>query len=82
MNVIWPTLRGLHRSYVWRVRISSTTSSYSAHRCLAGMHKPGQRCADLIYKTANALSSSVVTLMLLAVQKDNLQVNIYQAVKW
>lgn len=46
------------------------------------MHKPGQRCADLIYKTANALSGSVVNLMLLAVQKDNLELNIKHAVKW
>ena len=46
------------------------------------MHKPGQRCTDLIETTANALSGGVVALMLLAVQKDNLELNINQAVKW
>jgi hypothetical protein len=45
------------------------------------MNKPGQRCADLIEKTANSLSS-VVQLMLLAVQKDNLELNINYAIKW
>ena len=46
------------------------------------MHKHGQRCTELIEKTANALSSGVVTLMLLAVQKNNLELNIKQAVEW
>jgi len=48
---------------------------------LERMHKPGQRCTELIEKTANALSGSVIALMLLAVQKDNLELNINQAVK-
>ena len=48
----------------------------------AGMHRHGQRCTDLIEATADALSDSVVTLMLLAVQKDNLELNINRAVKW
>jgi hypothetical protein len=46
------------------------------------MHKHGQRCSELIEKTANALSSGVITLMLLAIQKNNLELNINQAVKW
>jgi hypothetical protein len=46
------------------------------------MNKPGQRCTDLISKTASSLSSSVVRLMLLAVQKDNLELNINYAVTW
>jgi hypothetical protein len=46
------------------------------------MHEDGQRCTDLIEMTANVLSESLVTLMLLAVQKDNLELNIKQAVKW
>jgi hypothetical protein len=45
------------------------------------MHMPNQRCTDLIEKTAKALSGSVVLLMLLAVQKDNLELNIKQAVE-
>jgi hypothetical protein len=42
----------------------------------------GQSCADLIEKTASALSGNTVTLMLLTVQKDNLEPNIKQAIKW
>jgi hypothetical protein len=48
----------------------------------AEMNKPGQRCTDLISTTASSLSSSVVRLMLLAVQKDNLELNINYAVEW
>ena len=32
--------------------------------------------------TADALSGGAVALMLLAVQKDNLELNIKQAIKW
>jgi hypothetical protein len=46
------------------------------------MHKPGERCFDLIKTTADALSGSVVSVMLLTVQKDNLELNISQAIKW
>ena len=46
------------------------------------MHKSGQRCSALLEKTADALSSNVVSLMLLSVQKGNLELNIKQAVKW
>jgi hypothetical protein len=47
----------------------------------AGMHKVGQRCKKLIEKTANELSDDVVTLMLLAVQKDNLELSVQYAVR-
>jgi len=50
--------------------------------CLEEMHKPGQRCTALLEKTADALSSNVVALMLLSVQKDSLELNIQLAVKW
>jgi hypothetical protein len=46
------------------------------------MHKPGQRCVALLEKTADALSGNVVSLMLLSVQKDNMELNITQSVKW
>jgi hypothetical protein len=46
------------------------------------MNKSGQRCNDLISKTADSLFNRVATLMLLAVQKDNLELNINRAVKW
>jgi hypothetical protein len=46
------------------------------------MHKPGRSCAALIEMTANALSGNIVAVMLLAIQKDNLEPNIKQAIKW
>ena len=46
------------------------------------MHKHDQRCTDLIEVTANALSGGVVALMLLAVQRDNLELSITKAVEW
>jgi hypothetical protein len=49
---------------------------------LTGMHKTGQRCAELIEKTADALGNGVLSLMLIAVQKDNLDLSINQAIKW
>jgi len=48
----------------------------------AGMQKHGERCANLIEMTANSLSDGVVALMLLAVQRDNLELNIKQAIRW
>jgi hypothetical protein len=45
------------------------------------MHKPGQRCTPLLEKTADALSGSIVALML-SVQKDNLELNVNRALKW
>ena len=47
-----------------------------------GMHKHGQRCTDLIDVTANALSADVVTLMLKAVQCNNLELSVKQAIRW
>jgi len=44
------------------------------------MHNPDQRCTDLIEVTANALSGGVVALMLIAVQRDNLELSIKQAI--
>jgi hypothetical protein len=55
---------------------------YCTNLCRLGMHKPGQRCTDLIEKTANALSRDVVALMLMAVQKDNLELSIKFAIEW
>ena len=46
------------------------------------MHKPDQKCTDLIEATANALSVGVVTLMLMAVQRNNLELSVNQAIKW
>jgi len=46
------------------------------------MHKLNQRCTDLIDVTANALSGGTVALILMAVQSDNLELSIKQAIKW
>jgi hypothetical protein len=45
------------------------------------MHKHGQKCSELIEKTANELSGGAVALMLLAVQKDDLELSKKQAVQ-
>ena len=50
--------------------------------CSVGMHKPDQKCTDLIEATANALSEGVVALMLKAVQRDDLELSVKQAIKW
>jgi len=55
---------------------------YYANCCPEEMHKRSQRCTELIEKTANALSSGVVSIMLLAVQKNNMELSIKQAVNW
>jgi hypothetical protein len=64
---------------------SEVSDNYRGTYCTkfspAGMHKPGQRCNDLIEMTANALSGGVVALMLLAVQRDNLELSISHAVR-
>ena len=46
----------------------------------AEMQNRGQRCGGLIEMTANALSGGAVTLMLVAVQRDNLELSIKQAI--
>ena len=45
------------------------------------MHRSDQRCTNLIELTADSLSNDVVALMLVAVQKDNLEMSINDAVK-
>jgi hypothetical protein len=46
------------------------------------MQKHGEQCAGLIEMTADALSGGVVALMLVAVQRDNLELSIKRAIKW
>ena len=48
----------------------------------ADMHKVQQRCPDLIDTTANALSGDAVALMLMAVQRDNMELSVKQAIIW
>jgi hypothetical protein len=55
----------------------ATANSYHS-----GMHRSDLRCTELIEITSNTLRDDVVAVMLLAVQKDNLELSIKQAVKW
>jgi hypothetical protein len=68
------------------VRLESADFFQAIHThlnfCPVGMHKHDQPCTDLIEVTANALSGGVVALMLMAVQRDNLELNIKKAVEW
>lgn len=47
---------------------------------LEKMHKRGERCDSLIAETSNALDRGVVALMLLAVQRGNLEMSVRVAV--
>jgi hypothetical protein len=40
------------------------------------MHMSGSHCGDLIEKTAAALNDEVVMLMLLVVQRDNVELSV------
>ena len=44
------------------------------------MHEAGKRCTELLEKTANALNDNTIGVMLLAVQKSNLELSINVAV--
>ena len=50
-------------------------------QCLAEMHKQNRGCSDLIKETAMALNDETVTLMLLAVQMDNLELSVKLALE-
>ena len=54
---------------------------YNANFCPVEMHKPGQLCSGLIEMTSKALSRGVA-LILLAIQKNNLELNIKRAIEW
>ena len=64
--------------FVWRVSILLPIHTY-CNVCSIDMHKPDQKCTNLIEATANTLSGGVVTLMLMAVQRNNLELSIMQA---
>ena len=46
------------------------------------MHQENARCNKLIEKTAAALDKDTVALMLLAVQRDNLELSVKVALNW
>ena len=43
------------------------------------MHKKDTRCDELIEKTAEALNDDLVAVMLVAIQKDNLELSVTSA---
>ena len=45
------------------------------------MHIPGSHCGDLVEKTAAALNDDAVMLMLLAVQRNNVELSVKSAWK-
>ena len=53
-----------------------------ANPLLKGMQKVVTRCHALLEETAEALKDNVLALMLLAVQKTDLELSIRKAVKW
>ena len=45
------------------------------------MHKPNGRCDNLIEETAGALNDQVIALMLVAVQRGNVELSVKAVVK-
>jgi hypothetical protein len=82
ITIIWPVLAEHHHLFVWRVRIFFKLIHARHDFGSAGMHRTDQKCSDLIEVTANALSGGVVALMLMAVQRDNLELSVKQAIEW
>ena len=66
--------------FAWRVRFF-LGNSHSSQFLSLEMHIHGQRCTNLIEVTANALSGDVVALMLMAVQRDNLELSVSRAIE-
>ena len=57
-------------------RVKSQCYRLTSQCCSTEMHRPNGRCDDLIEKTAAALSEDAVALMLLAVQKGNVELSV------
>ena len=55
------------------MRVSKAVLHSRAHVLSAGMHEAGRRCMELLETTATALNDGVVAVMLLAVQRGNLE---------
>ena len=46
------------------------------------MHMAGSHCGNLVEKTAAALNDEAVALMLLAVQRENVELSVKTAWRW
>ena len=62
------------------MRFSKTVGPSRADTLCAGMHEAGKHCTELLEVTANALNDNVISAMLLAVQRGNLELSINIAV--
>ena len=62
------------------MRLWETVGPSGADILCADMHEAGNHCTELLEKTANALNDNVISVMLLAVQKGNLELSIKRAV--
>ena len=82
-NIIWTVLADPRYRHLfgWRVSIFFKTIHTYRNVCSIEMHKPDQKCTDLIEATANALSMGAVAIMLMAVQRDNLELSVKQAIR-
>ena len=62
------------------MRFWKTVGPSGADILCTGMHEEGKHCTELLEMTANALNENVINVMLLAVQKGNLELSINLAV--
>ena len=46
------------------------------------MHKKDMHCGNLIEETAAALNEDTITLMLMAVQRSNIELSVKRALNW
>ena len=80
----WNVIRGSSPRYV---RLESKIH-YHIFLCLVaslyfvGMHKVGEPCRTLITETADTLEMGVVPVMLLAVQRGDVEMSVKMALKW
>jgi hypothetical protein len=57
----------------------SVTKFFTDIRNYVGMNEPEARCQNLIQTTADALSPNAVAIMLMALQSDNIRLNVHVA---
>ena len=62
------------------MRLWKTIGSSVANILCVGMHEAGKHCTELLEKTANTLNDDMISVMLLAVQRTNLELSINVAV--
>ena len=78
LNLLGEDVRFVRLASEFRV---STVLGYHSYGLIsvAEMHKKDRRCDELIEKTAAALDDDAVSLMLIGVQRDNLELSVRMA---